>query len=374
MIDVDLNIRGIEEMVARFGGKSVTSFRAGSKVVDIPSAVRHAAVRGLTEAVAFLVGRARANAPRDTGALRNSITGWIGGQLVAGAGGDSATDAVLNALGEKLTARGRVTPVPTFSNRAATFEAQIKAFAPYAFFVHEFFIPEEPNGIQARVHDHTPEGGVGGGYLSRVIYYAPNRRRVLAFMADAVQATLQELADLAAREGLPRGSKVIGGSKYRKVTPQAPNRRLTNEGTPEERAANRLLAAQGFDAAGNIDPDFREQPGPTPRGSNVIGGRYSSGANPYAPSFQFDPLELGAAKVRGGSIVGSGSFTAGESRGIAGAFGDLEAGENAGFSVSRRGVLDDNLAIRRAIGAPPSQDAPTIRGSSIIGGPIDEEY
>lgn len=204
MLNLEVDFRGLDAMIRAFGGAGTgvregprprvtqysrdSAYRGSSLVgrgvraagtvqaagpgsplqVPLEAIVREASFRTLEKVLRFIVGRAQANAPIDTGHLRRSIAGYIGNVKVTGSQASNSKPRITHA-----------------SNLSV--QATVRAEAPYAFFVHEFFlwyevdnriagsvVSRENRGpsnatIKPKLQELTPEGGVGGKFLSRAV-------------------------------------------------------------------------------------------------------------------------------------------------------------------------------------------------------------
>jgi hypothetical protein len=226
VIDLKVAFDGLDDLARFFGaradGSTADRFKVRSqplgkgttpRTLPISGVVREATFRGMTAVVKFLVYRIRVNAPFRTGALRNSVTGFVGDNVVAG--GDRFTQAAATTSFRQTKGGGveEITDEDDVNRpeRAASTDrgvlvgrsvgrsdftklaAKIVVTAPYAYFVHEFFIPSPSGTIEARVKDDTVEGGVGGKYVERVVQHHTNR---------VFQIMRQEFIDAFARLSL----------------------------------------------------------------------------------------------------------------------------------------------------------------------------
>lgn len=188
----------------------------GRRLVPLTTILRESVQTGLREVVRFVIIRARANAPIDTGKLRRSLQGEVAGQKVT------------------VDSRQRARAV-FFSANNRRIDARIFTTTPYAAFVHEFFAwPEQGNlssaaegtnpleaaaaleraggvryravsgSIRARLYQLTPEGGVGGKYLARAV--ERNTAQINQIMRNAMRTALLEAVERQGNEGLARSA------------------------------------------------------------------------------------------------------------------------------------------------------------------------
>lgn len=205
MIRLNLDFSGLEDTIAAFDGPRVRlaphrDSSQGSRVVPLTAIVREGAMTGLIRVLTFLVGRSRINAPVDTGALRNSIVGMLGSVVVAGRGGFPGATTSRGVVSGRSA--GSVTRAFPSLNDAVRLDARVVANAPYAYFVHEFFIPAPGGTINSQVFHETEEGRVGGKYIERVVNH--HVRTINDIMVRAMRDSLAHARFQA------RGSKVIG--------------------------------------------------------------------------------------------------------------------------------------------------------------------
>jgi hypothetical protein len=155
----------------------LATYAAGDYPQSLRSQVQLAAFRGVENAIAYVVDRAKYNAPWDTTRLRASIVGVINGFVIHG---DRKGTALLTAQ----PPRPRIGPAPRPNQTTIT--GAVVADAPHAFFVHEFMVPGTPpalmrNGMPLapnKFRNHpTTEGGTGGKFIERVVKH-PNTATV----------------------------------------------------------------------------------------------------------------------------------------------------------------------------------------------------
>lgn len=156
----------------------VTGFEEVTRVIDqMPDNLSKAMEQSVWKICQHIVERGVANAPILSGDLRSHLIGYIDGKQVAS---ESAS-----------------TPPPHQKDREEVVGI-ITDTVPYAQRMHELLVPAGPLNLGpiSRLQPMTPEGGVGGKYITRVVDF--HIKTYTAMVARIVSETL--------RKGAPRVS------------------------------------------------------------------------------------------------------------------------------------------------------------------------
>ena len=196
VVKVSIDTSAISELADLLNPESV---RVGGGVTSLGAVIKIALFDGLTKAMRFIVERTRANAPIDTGRLRASIGAFIGQTQVVPFGAiQSFSGSRPSFRNEAFESEIQPDRLPPPASIPEVLSGQVVATADYAFLVHETMNPAGP--VQPREPADTPEGGVGGKFLTRAIEF--NRETVLTILKKSIEKSLQSFS--------ARGSKVVG--------------------------------------------------------------------------------------------------------------------------------------------------------------------